>query len=204
VVFHDDDLLRLADRRERISELPLAALREVRLHGGGQIPTLAEVLEACGRDVLVNVEIKYDGLLPAGCAALVAGVAEVVGRAQADARVLVSSFSPAAIWLWRRQHPAISCGLLFEKPRLFHRPWPLRTDLLLPMLGPAAVHPDHRLCTVEAVRRWHRRGYAVNVWTVDDPARLRALAEMGVDAIITNDPAAARAALRLTPRSLPG
>jgi glycerophosphoryl diester phosphodiesterase len=54
------------------------------------------------------------------------------------------------------------------------------------------------------VERWHRRGYAVSAWTVDDPERLRALAELGVDAIITNDAAAARAALRLTPRSMGG
>jgi glycerophosphoryl diester phosphodiesterase len=35
----------------------------------------------------------------------------------------------------------------------------------------------------------------VNSWTVDDPARLRALRALGVDGVITNDPAAARAAL---------
>ena len=204
VVFHDGDLLRLAERPERIADLSLAALREVRLQGGGQIPTLADVLETCGPDALINVEIKYDGLWPLGCAALVAGVAEVVARAGAAARVLVSSFSPAAVWLWRTRHLSVPCGLLFEKPRRFQRPWPLRTDFVLPALDPAAVHPHQTLCTIEAVRRWHRRGYAVNVWTVDDPARIRALAEMGVDAIITNDPAAARAALRLTVRSVAG
>ena len=204
VVFHDDDLLRLANRRGRITELPLAALREVRLHGGGQIPTLAEALEVCRPSGLVNVEIKYDGLSRSGCAALVAGTAEVVARADAAARVLVSSFSPTAVWLWHRQNPSIPCGLLFEKPRLFHRPWPLRTQWGLPVLGAVAVHPDHGLCSAEAVQRWHRRGYAVNVWTVDEPARLRALAELGVDAVITNDPAAARAALSLTLRSAGG
>jgi glycerophosphoryl diester phosphodiesterase len=35
----------------------------------------------------------------------------------------------------------------------------------------------------------------VNVWTVDEPARISALAEMGVDAIVTNDPRAARLTL---------
>jgi glycerophosphoryl diester phosphodiesterase len=35
----------------------------------------------------------------------------------------------------------------------------------------------------------------VAVWTVDVPAELRRLAAAGADALITNDPAAARAAL---------
>jgi glycerophosphoryl diester phosphodiesterase len=204
VVFHDDDLVRLAGRPERITELSLATLREVRLRGGGRIPTLAETFEACGPDALVNVEIKAEGYLPASCAALVAGVSEVIARAGAGSRVLVSSFNPAAIWLWRRHHGQVPSGLLFERPRPFHRPWPLHTDWLLPALRPSAVHPDHVLCTAQAVRRWHRRGYAVNVWTVDEPGRLQILAEMGVDALITNDPAAARSALRLTLRSAGG
>jgi glycerophosphoryl diester phosphodiesterase len=51
------------------------------------------------------------------------------------------------------------------------------------------------LCTPERVTAWHRRGYAVNVWTVDDPAQLAACRAMRVDGVITNDPARARAAL---------
>jgi len=41
----------------------------------------------------------------------------------------------------------------------------------------------------------HRNGYQVNVWTVDDPQMARRLADWGVDGIITNRPAALRAAL---------
>src|SRR5262245_51611322 len=48
VVFHDDDLVRLAGRPERIDALSLAALREVHLQGGARIPTLEEAFEACG------------------------------------------------------------------------------------------------------------------------------------------------------------
>ncbi len=44
VVFHDDDLLRLAGRPYRVAGLPWAALREVRLSGGATIPTLEEAL----------------------------------------------------------------------------------------------------------------------------------------------------------------
>ena len=63
------------------------------------------------------------------------------------------------------------------------------------LLAPFALHPEDTLCTPARVARWHARGYMVNVWTVDDPAALRACRDMGVDAVISNDPAAARAAL---------
>ena len=204
VVFHDDDLVRLAGKPERIDQLSLDKLREVRLLRGGEIPTLAETLEDCGPAALVNIEIKHSGLLPGGCRALVDAVAEVVARADAGQRVLVSSFSPGAIWRWRQIRPDLASGLLFERPRPFHRPWPLRTDILLPLLHPQAVHPEETLCTGDRVARWRGRGYAVNVWTVDAPDRITALAAMGASGIITNDPARARSALTLTRRSAGG
>jgi glycerophosphoryl diester phosphodiesterase len=202
VVFHDDDLTRLAGRPERIDELSFDALREVTLNGGGEVATLAQAIEACGGEALVNVEIKYAGLFPGAC--LIDRVADVIARAGAGSRVLVSSFSPGAVWLWRRRHPAVACALLFELPRPFHRPWPLRTDALLPVLRPFAVHPEEVLCTPQSVTRWRRRGYAVNTWTVDASERIQALASLGVSGIVTNDPAKAISALALTRRSAGG
>jgi len=184
-----------------MDQLSLSALREVRLLRGGEIPTLVEALDACGPAALVNIEIKHAGLLPGGGRALVDAVAEVVARADAGQRVIISSFSPGAVWRWRNIRPDVASGLLFERPRPFHRPWPLRTDLLLPLLRPFAVHPEETLCSRERVARWRGRGYAVNVWTVDASDRIRALAAMGVNGIITNDPAGARSALTLTRRS---
>ena len=204
VVFHDDGLTRLAGRPERIDQLSLAALRQVRLLPGGEIPTLAEALEACGPAGLVNIEIKHAGLFPAGCRDLVEGVAKVVAGADAGHRVLVSSFNPGAVWWWRKLRPDVPSGLLFERPRPFHRPWPLRTEFLLPVLLPFAVHPENTLCTRDSVARWRARGFAVNVWTVDAPDRITALAAMGVSGIITNDPARACSALTLTRRSAGG
>jgi glycerophosphoryl diester phosphodiesterase len=191
VVFHDDDLVRLAGRPERIDALPLAAVREVTLRGGAHIPTLDEALSACGRGLLVNVELKSSGIGDRWLARLVDEVATAVARAGAADRVLVSSFSPTAVWRWGRRCPSIRAALLFER----QAPRPLRDAWALPFLRPFAVHPEGALCTAASVHRWHAAGYAVNTWTVDDPARLRTLARLGVDGIVTNDPAAARAAL---------
>ena len=40
-------------------------------------------------------------------------------------------------------------------------------------------------------RECHEAGVLVGTWTVDDPGRIARLYAMGVDAVATNDPAAA-------------
>ena len=60
----------------------------------------------------------------------------------------------------------------------------------------AGLNPQDALVDAGLVTAAHGAGLAVNVWTVDDPERIRALARLGVDAVITNDPAGALAALR--------
>ena len=191
VVFHDDDLQRLAGRADRIASLPLAALRGLRLRSGAAIPTLDEALAACGPELLVNVELKAMGVPWAEIRALVRAVADLVDVPGVRERVLVSSFHPYAIWAWRRRAPRVPAGLLFEReaPRVLRSAW------TLPLLGAFAVHPEAVLCSADAVKRWHERGYRVNVWTVDAPAELARLRALGVDGVITNDPAAARRAL---------
>ena len=191
VVFHDDDLRRMLDRPERVADLSYRALRSLRLRRDTFIPTLAEAFEACGPELLVNVELKSEGLGDRAVAPLVDRVAELLTALEVGPRVLVSSFDPRAVWLWRRRCPAIPGALLCET----EDPFAALKALALPLLQAAAVHPQSTLCRPPLVERLHRAGYLVNTWTVDDPARLRALAAMGVDGIICNDPAAARQAL---------
>jgi len=191
VVFHDDDLARLGHRPERIDETPFAVLRATTVGKGGQIPTLDEVFEACGPDMLVNVELKIPDRSRAPLAPLVDAVAASIERARAAPRVLVSSFHPWAVRAWMRRMPGVPAGLLFERDA----PLPLRRAWAAAWLRPHALNPEFALCSADRVAGWHRRGYMVNVWTVDDPAALAACRRMGVDGVITNDPAHARAAL---------
>ena len=191
VVFHDDDLERLGGRPERVNALSLAELRQVTLASGARIPTLAEAFEACGPDLLVNVELKAGAVGRARVVALVDGVARVLDATRTGARVLVSSFSPLAVRAWMRRAPVVAAALLFERDA----PLPLRRAWAAGWLRPSALNPEAVLCTPPRVARWHARGYAVNVWTVDDERGLRACRDMRVDGLITNDPARARALL---------
>jgi glycerophosphoryl diester phosphodiesterase len=192
VVFHDDDLRRLGGRPDRIDALSLAELRQVELAGGARIPTLAEAFEACGPELLVNVELKAATLGGRRIAALVEGVAQVLAVTGTASRVLVSSFNPRAVRLAMRRLPEVPAALLFERAEVT----PLRRAWAAKWLEPAALNPELVLCTSARVARWRALGYAVNVWTVDGEAAVRACREMQVDGVITNDPAATRAWLR--------
>src|SRR5262245_36503806 len=58
VVFHDDDLLRLAGRPGSIEDFTLAELERIPLSNGGRIPTLEDVLDLIRDRCLLNLEIK--------------------------------------------------------------------------------------------------------------------------------------------------
>jgi glycerophosphoryl diester phosphodiesterase len=204
VVFHDEDLARLAGRSGRIRETPWRLLRKVQLRGGGTIPTLDEVLAALPSPALINIEIKPDRLSLGSCRALVEGVADVVDRAEARDRVLISSFHPGVVWYWQHLRPTVPIGLLVEQSRRFSRPWPSSMAWLAALLRPLALHPEDVLCSPEKVAFWRGQGFALNVWTVDQPQRIAGLAAMGVAGIITNNPAVACSALTLTLRSSGG
>lgn len=61
--------------------------------------------------------------------------------------------------------------------------------------GHVAVHPHHVFVDETFVSLAHGAGLAVNTWTCDDPDRIRWLADLGVDAVVTNVPDVALAAL---------
>jgi glycerophosphoryl diester phosphodiesterase len=190
VVFHDDDLARLGDSGDRIADLPLRAVQDVRLKSGAGIPTLDQVLDVCGDRLLVNVELKASGVSVSARRALVDRVARIIERTgdAVAARILVSSFDPLSVGFWRRRMPQVRAALLFERDSWL----PLRRAWALPLLRPFAAHPESVLCTPRAVQRWHQRGYRVGVWTVDSAEDLQRFAAMGVHSIITNNPAQSR------------
>jgi glycerophosphoryl diester phosphodiesterase len=192
VVFHDDDLQRLCGVPGSIRALDRAALAELDVRGQA-VPTLDEVLDELGPDLLVNVELKAHPDLRGQLRddGLAAEVAAILRRRAVGARALVSSFDPLLLGRFRRLAPDVPAGLLFAADQAL----PLRRGWSAPLLRVGAVHPEAALVTEARMRRWRRRGLRVHVWTVDDPAELRYLALLGVDGIIANRPREARAVL---------
>ena len=152
------------------------------------VPSLAEALEAC-EGMGVNIEIKnlpedpdYD--------ADHAVVDAVAGLAQAylgPERTLISSFNMDSVDRMHRVDPSLPCAWLF-----FQVMDPAAAIERAVVHEMTAIHPYDTLVDTALVRRAHEAGLQVNVWTVDDPDRMAALIEMGVDGICTNVPNIAR------------
>ncbi len=192
VVFHDEDTVRLCGATGTVRTRSLAALRGLWVAGRSRVPTLSETFETLGPEMLVNVELKSPGGLRAlADDGLAAEVAALIARHGAAARVVVSSFDPLLLARFRDVAPGIATGLLFWKGQAR----PLREAWAAPLLGVGAVHPESRLVSAERVAAWRARGLAIVSWTIDDPERARRAAALGVDAIISNDPAGVLRAL---------
>jgi glycerophosphoryl diester phosphodiesterase len=194
VVAHDEDLRRVAGSPLRIPEASLSALRALDVGAwkgerfrGERIPLLSEVLAALP-GAIVNVELKSRG---GRDLALAAAAAEVLRRAGAADRVVVSSFDGRLLAAFRLAAPELPAGLLVEEKL----GWRLWTALAIRALRPVAVHPERALATDARIGAWRARGLEVTPWTVDDPAEARRLARAGAAAVITNVPGTIRAAL---------
>jgi glycerophosphoryl diester phosphodiesterase len=182
-VFHDDTTERWDGRRRPVAGLTLAALQALDI-GGERVCTLAEVcVFARERGIRLNVELKKPGVG--------AQVARLLRETRVEELVLISSFYQAALLEMRQVAPHIPRAYLmgtrtFRPDVRLREGWPF---FALRQVAARAWHPAWELPLLRRVVPLVRRaGYAVNVWTVNDPALMRRLIALGVDGIITDVP----------------
>ncbi|WP_028457389.1 glycerophosphodiester phosphodiesterase family protein [Chloroflexus sp. Y-396-1] len=192
VVFHDDTTVRWNGQNEAVAHLTLAQLRRLNI-SGERVPTLAETLDWARHAAMpLNLELKRPGMA--------AHCIQLVREFRWADQVIISSFYEQALRELRVVDPTIRRGYLMGirsyRPDIRLREfWPF---LALRWIEATAWHPYHGLPGLNWVLpKVRQAGYQVNVWTVDDPVRLRELAVLGASGLITNTPAAARAALSL-------
>ncbi len=202
VVIHDATLRRTAARAGLVAALDTAALAATDVgswfnrrfpaaaraeYAGACVPTLAEVLEltkACGGVLYVELKCARSDAY-----ALARRVVETLHDARADERVVVESFALNAVAEVRRLAPHLRTAALFE--RRLARPLPSARTLFARAraCGAHELALQHTLANARTIAAAQRAGFPVVVWTVDNPARLARLAQLGVHAVITNDPA---------------
>ncbi len=184
MVFHDFDVSRLTNGEGLVTQMTAADLQSLTMAEGQTIPTLGEVFEVMGPRLLYNIEVKYFGWRGHG---LEAAVADCIESHHMENKVLISSFNPLAVRRARRHMPrTVPIAILYREGMFEYSRFLAKSNV---------VHPAHTMVD-DAYMAWARkRGYRVNVWTVDDPAEARRLVDLGVNGLITNKPDVIRGCL---------
>lgn len=182
LAFHDAVLDRVTGSTGTIAELGYDDLAEVAVAEREQIPTLVSLLERFPQ-IRFNIDIKSE--------AAVRPLAELIRRTGSHDRVLVGSFDDRRMRQFRSHMDrpvATACGpAAVVAARFAPR---LATARLRRTAGDAYQVPHRRgrlrVVTEAFVARAHALGRPVHVWTVDDPAEMHQLLDLGVDGLITD------------------
>lgn len=184
VVAHDPTLARVAGRDVEVSKLTMAELRRIDLGHGQGFCSLEESLDAFP-ETRFNIDVKIESAVEATVAS--------VAKMRAGPRVLLTSFSER-----RRRRLAADVldaatsvgGAGVIRTRLASFTGSTRA-IRHALRGAHALQVPERigvvpLVTERFVAAVHRAGAEVHVWTVNEPADMTRLLDLGVDGLVTD------------------
>jgi len=185
LVIHDPTLKRTTGRRGKVAQHDADELvqYDARLGGPGwkvpcPIPRLSELFEKCDFEHW-QLEVKSASRVRA--ARTVVAIKELAERHGLLDRITVTSSSREVLRALNRLAPEISRGLVAEYSWLD----PLKVAR---QYGCELLALKWTLCTPERLEKARKQGLHVSVWTVNEPALMRRLADFGVDSLITDYP----------------
>lgn len=183
-LWHDTDLKRLTGRAVRVAELSANELGSIDLGGGSRIVTLEQALLTFP-EARFNIDVKD--------ARSAIAVVDVIRRTGSADRVLITSFSRArrrlvtdALKQVATSPAAAEAFAIVVAARLAGTKTLLRATRGFQAVQMPEFYGPLRLINPAIVRKLHRVGVDVHVWTVDDPDDMKRLLDMGVDGIVTN------------------
>lgn len=205
IVLHDDTLDRTTDGSGLPADHTLAELQELDAgawfdaeFAGEPLPTLHDVLARFGGKVPIDIEMKSTKPREPYAEAVVSAIRE----AGVGDQVFITSFDPLLLEAVKTVDPGIRRGQLtgrFKGVKLSLIAKVLLRNLKLNGKSePQIVVIEHDVARRRRVRRMHRKGYEVYVWTVNEPEDIDRMIEAGVDGIITDHPERVRESLRST------
>lgn len=199
LVVHHDAHIDVSQRSEKnaaqqssSSELAIISMALSELPS--YVPRLEDALDACD-GMWVNLEIKNDSrepdFDPSDCVAR--AVAEHLHARGTDDRWVISSFRRETVDAMRAVMPTVrtawlTLGVPDGELELVARS--------LHNAGHYGVHPWEATLTEHSVTAFREHGLVVNIWTCDDPARMRQCQQWGVHGVCTNVPDIALSVLR--------
>lgn len=172
VVMHDAEVDRTTDGSGPISDLTLAELRELDAGAGERIPVFEEVVDATTAPLQAEIKDR------AAARVLV----EVLRRRDLLKRVTVISFYDEALREVRESLPDLPIVLVAGGSA---ESTPERARAL----GAGMVSLDLRRLHADLVARCRAAGLQVIAWTVNTAEDLAKVRELGLDGVVTDEPA---------------
>ena len=192
VAFHDPDLERTCGVDVTIADSTWSALSELRVDGREPIPLMADLLDRFP-DARFNIDCKSDAAAPA--------LVELVRERELLPRICVGAFSHARLTKLRALlgPGLLTCMSPQETARLRITGGLAGTAQRVAQVpvraSDSGIGRRITVVTERFVDAAHRRGSAVHVWTIDDPAEMHRLLDLGVDGIMTDHPEVLRSVL---------
>lgn len=188
MVIHDPTLKRTTGRRGKVVQHDADELVNYDAREGGPgwktpcpIPRLSELFEKCDFEHW-QLEVKSASRVRA--ARTVMAIKELAEQHRLLDHITVTSSSREVLRALNRLAPEISRGLVAEYNWLD----PLKVAR---QYGCSLLALKWTLCTPERLEKARKQGLHVSVWTVNEPALMRRLADFGVDSLITDYPSLA-------------
>ena len=198
VVFHDKTLERTTNGAGSLIDKAASELAE--LDAGSHfsheyseegVPRLAGVLDAFADKQTIIIEVKCKG---ESCdeKKYARTLVDLLVQKKLRDKVLVASFNPFILSEVKKLDPSIFRAQIYsdfkneEMP--LHEKIAARNLLFNRYASPDILMVNYRLVDEDYVSKMHGYGYKIFVWTVDEPAEMKRLLNLGVDGIITNEP----------------
>lgn len=180
--FHDVELTRVTGTVSAFRNLDSDAIDLIRVGEREPIPRLTELLESFP-DARFNIDVKADDA--------VAPTIGVLRDADVLDRICLASFSESRLLELRAGLPTVTTAFTpAEIARLRFGPTRRCQAHGIRRGGACVQVPFHHgrvtVVTPGFVGRAHALGVQVHVWTVDDPAEMRYLLDVGVDGLMSD------------------
>ncbi len=190
VVIHDSTLRRTGGLNQRVADLSSQEISKIDVgswfapgFASETVPSLRELFTFFqSNNASLYLEMKCDS--PAEHRPLAEACCRMINEYSLKERVVVECFQLAALEILKEIDSEIKTAALFDRVFIDQSVISRATEI-----GAMAVALHHRLARKALVEKSKQAGLHVAVWTVDDPAWVQRAREIGIDALITNNPA---------------
>lgn len=192
MVIHDTTLKRTTGRRGKVVEHTADELVALDARASGPqwprpcpVPRLEELFERCA---FAHWQLEVKSASRTRAASTVLAIRDMAERHGLLDKVTVTSSSRTVLRAAQELVPDLARGLVAEYAWLD----PLKVAR---NYGCTMLALNWTLCTPERLLKAQKQGLHVSVWTVNEPALMRRLADFGVDSLITDFPGLAKTTL---------